>query len=148
MTKVYDKSLDDEYGKPAEKVVVDFLKSSPGIRDIVLYPFGTKDVDLLVHYGVRSSFTADVERRANWKSGPFPFRTVNVPFRKKKFIDRAGLFYYFVVRDDLKFLLILDGKVIEGAPVIKSENRYTEEPDEFYSVPLSEISRYVEIVEE
>lgn len=147
-TKIYDKTLDETYGRPAEEAVSRHLiRTGWEVQD---YPFGEKDIDILAR---RNGTVAliEVERRTNWRKGDvFPYETIHIPLRKERFLTKHETTntYYWVVRDDLGMVAVLTDHTILRSKKITQWNRLTVEPDAFFNVPRDEVSLYLSLVGE
>lgn len=145
--KAYSKSLDEEYGKHAESVVIRYLNDWPGIVQVKQYPFGEKDVDLQVVQESGSIYFADIERRENWKWPmlTFPHKEIHIPFRKYRMILTRQPFIYFIVRSDCQRMASLPGSAIVNSHVRSRKNKY--DNARFFDVPVESLF-YWELKEE
>tara|TARA_R100000742_G_C4223266_1_gene46499 strand:- start:161 stop:607 length:447 start_codon:yes stop_codon:yes gene_type:complete len=79
---------------------------------------------------------AEVEVRHNWKGDfDFPFSTVNIPSRKKKFFD--GNCLYFSINKNLTRCMMIDDKDILESPLEENPNRFVSSNEMFYKVSTS-----------
>ena len=81
---------------------------------------------------------ADLEHREVWEGTEFPFNTIHIPYRKKKFIEGVK-FKYIVLNKDYSYCLICEGEDILKAPVaevrISNHKKFNrKEFEEFYNV--------------
>jgi hypothetical protein len=65
----------------------------------------------------------EIERRHNW-IGEFPFDSVHVPERKKKFFELEYPTVLFALRSDLRQGLYCKGDEILNSPVEKRDNKH------------------------
>ena len=137
--KLYSQSLDEDFGSPAELVVIKFLENRSDIERVEPFPFGIKDVDIKVIQSSEITYFIDVERRRNWvwPQMIFPFPTIHIPFRKERMIVNRQPFYYFAVRDDCMRFATIPGSVILQCEVLRSRNKY--DSAKFFSVPVENI---------
>jgi hypothetical protein len=132
MPKLFDQKLFDENDSIAKTAVSKYLKDN---FDVCVFWGYEYFIDLLVVSSIKSIALIEVERRSNWVD-KFPFDTVHVPLRKKKyFVDTLYPTYLFSVRFDCKEALFCDGETIINSPVVMKPNKYSSgEP--FFAVPL------------
>jgi hypothetical protein len=131
-SKPFSPELHAENDGPAKDAVMAFIK-----RAWKLDPreAGKYDCDLDVYERGALIAHVEVEKRSHW-TGNFPFATVNVPIRKRKFflLDLPTLL--FSVKSDLTQALYTRGDIILNSPVVDNPNRYLKE-EKFFSVPVS-----------
>lgn len=117
--KPFDQDLYDENDKIAKEAVRDLIKYKWGFESQEGEKYG---VDLVISGG-SGVWYAEVERRHNWL-GVFPYKTVHVPYRKKKFFDKFEETALFAVSKDLSQAMWARGKDILASPVVNIDNRY------------------------
>ncbi len=137
--KTYSQTLDEDFGRPAEKAVIKFLENRSDIERVERFPFGIKDVDIKVIQSSEITYFIDVERRTDWfwPQWTFPFVTVHIPYRKASMIHTRQPFVYFIVRKDCGRLATLPGSVIVASEVRRSNNKY--DRAKFYDVPVENL---------
>ena len=130
-SKPFSPELHDENDGPAKDAVMAYIK-----RAWKLDPRegGKYDVDIAVYERGALIAHVEVEKRLHWVKD-FPFYTVNIPIRKRKFflLDLPTLL--FSVKADLTQALYTRGDIILNSPIVDNPNRYLKE-EKFYSVPL------------
>ncbi len=130
-SKPFSPELHDENDGPAKDAVMAYIK-----RAWQLDPRegGKYDVDIDVYERGALIAHVEVEKRSHWV-GDFPFATVNIPIRKRKFflLDLPTLL--FSVKADLTQALYTKGDIILDSQVINNPNKYLKE-EQFFSVPL------------
>lgn len=82
----------------------------------------------------------EVERRPSWEEGPFPFTTVNIPYRKAKYFGVKGK--YVVVNKTGTRFLVTDFETVKDSAVEDSPNKYVLSGEKFFKVPVSKFSDY------
>ena len=131
LSKKFDQSLHDENDGPAKDAVMAYIK-----RAWKLDPRegGRYDVDIDVYERNTLIAHVEVEKRSHWV-GDFPFHTVNIPIRKRKFflLDLPTLL--FSVKADLTQALYTKGDIILDSQVINNPNKYMDK-EQFFSVPI------------
>jgi len=130
-TKKFDPQLHAENDGPAKDAVSAFIKRAWNLEP---REAGKYDCDLNVYERGALIAHVEVEKRSHW-TGDFPFATVNVPTRKRKFflLDLPTLL--FSVKEDLTQALYIRGDIILDSPIVDNPNRYLKE-EKFYSVPI------------
>lgn len=130
-SKKFDQSLHDENDGPAKDAVMAYIK-----RAWQLDPRegGKYDVDIDVYERGALIAHVEVEKRSHWVKD-FPFHTVNIPIRKRKFflLDLPTLL--FSVKADLTQALYTKGDIILDSQVINNPNKYLRD-EQFFSVPI------------
>ena len=132
--KKFDKSLYQENDKKGKEFAVKVLKQLyPEHRIIEGSQFG---VDLKVFDKDNNLVkNVEVEVRNNWKTDfDFPFDTVNIPERKRKFFD--GNCLYVSVNKNCNRCLIIEDKIILKSPVVENPNKYVASNEYFFKVPI------------
>ena len=130
--KAFDQILYDENDAIAKEAVRSFLEAVWG------YPVtegGQYDVDLLIYEEDTICGYVEVERRHNWDKQHFPFDTLNIPERKRKFftLDQPSLL--FAVSKDCKWAVFVPGEIVLQCPVKMLDNKFCfQEP--FFVVPI------------
>lgn len=77
----------------------------------------------------------ECEVKAVWKSGEFPFDTVQLPERKKKFFHPNAVF--FLWRKDLGDAIYVWARDIEHLDTIEVPNKYVHSKERFFQIPVS-----------
>jgi len=130
-SKPFSPELHDENDGPAKDAVMAYIK-----RAWQLDPRegGKYDVDIDVYERGALIAHVEVEKRSHWV-GHFPFSTVNIPIRKRKFflLDLPTLL--FSVKADLTQALYTRGDIILDSQVINNPNKYLKD-EQFFSVPI------------
>ena len=129
--KPFDPQLHAENDGPAKDAVMAFIKRAWNLEP---REAGQYDCDLDVYEKGALIAHIEVEKRSHW-TGDFPFSTVNVPTRKRKFflLDLPTLL--FSVKADLTQALYTRGDIILDSPIVDNPNRYLKE-EKFFSVPI------------
>lgn len=94
-------------------------------------PYG---VDIICMNGDEVVAHVEVERRHSWQVGDFPFPTVHVPGRKRKFFESAVPTAIFSVRKDLQKALWTTGENVLASPIMFLDNKNCNNED-FFVVP-------------
>ena len=130
-TKPFSRELHDENDGPAKDAVWRFMFS---VWSLDVEEGDKYGVDLVCHRGGEKVGYAEVERRHNWKD-KFPFPTLHIPFRKKKFFELDKPTILFSVKADLTEALWVDNNTILQCPVERKDNKYMKN-EYFFCVPI------------
>ena len=131
MRKTFSKALFDENDSIAKEAVRGFLEDSWGHPVTEGSQF---EVDLIIWENDNICGYVEVERRHNWED-TFPFPTLHIPERKRKFftLDQPSLL--FAVRKDCKAAIFVPGEIVLRCPVKMLDNKFCfQEP--FFIVPI------------
>jgi len=141
-TKKFNKNLYNQYDHVGKKFVAKILRKKHG-DDLKIVGDNGFGVDLEFYKDGKKIGTAEVEVRNNWRdNNMFPFDTVNIPYRKKKFfIDGACL--YFSINKNLTRCLIIPEKVILESPVQENPNKYVLKGEKFFKVPVEKCENFI-----
>ncbi len=86
--------------------------------------------------------TAEVEIRNNWNTdNNFPFDTVNIPERKKKFFN--GLCTYFSINKNCTRCLMIEDKDILTSPLVENPNKYVSSNEMFFQIPVEKFKDFI-----
>ena len=122
--KAFDQELFEENDPKARKAVMGML-AGVGIET---YENPNKyGVDLVVG-------RYEIERRECWTGDKFPFQTVHIPRRKRKFFNTPII--YCIVNKEYTHMMYIDSGKIMMCPVREVKNKYVAEGEFFYDVDL------------
>ena len=93
-------------------------------------------VDLLVERNGKQ-FGCEVEVKQGWHGPTFPFPTLHIPLRKRKFTD--GVTCFFVLNNGMTHAAIVRSSTILAAPVVEVKNYKVPDGEHFYDIPASEV---------
>ena len=131
MNKPFDQDLFDKYDALARAATKKFIEGQgwevrehPDIyaQDLI----ATKD-DLEI--------LAECEVKTLWDGGAFPFDTVQLPERKKKFFTPNTVF--FVWNKDLSNAVYFWARDIDDLEPVPVSNKYTRSGEYFFQVPIN-----------
>lgn len=131
-SKPFSRELHDQNDEPAKNAVWRYLFNNWKVE---VEEGDTYGVDLVCFRDREIVGYVEVERRHNWV-GDFPFDSVHVPFRKKKFLDLDRPMTLFSVKRDLSQALWCPGEDIKNAPVEVKSNKFMTQ-EKFFIVPLN-----------
>lgn len=138
MYKQFDQKLHDDNDPETRKVVLYYLQSLYGIPEHHYVENPDKyGIDIIQRGLIETISGIEVERRHNWTGDYFPFDTINIPERKKKFSNMGFPTYYIATNKELTRGIIIDITDINIFPLKENKNKYVAEGEMFYSVPIS-----------
>jgi hypothetical protein len=140
-TKRFNKKLWKENDKKGKEFATSILKKIYGnnIKIVEGIEYG---VDLKLFENDILIKTAEVEVRHNWgNDSKFPFNTVNIPYRKKKFFTNNICEYISINRLFTRCLLIKE-KDISSSPIEENKNKYVKSGEKFFKVDISKCKEY------
>ena len=141
-TKRFNKKLWEENDTKGKEFATFILKKIYG--DNIKIEEGTEyGVDLKLFNGDNILIkTAEVEVRRNWSNdSKFPFDTLNIPYRKKKFFTNNICEYVSINRLFTRCLLIKE-KDILNSPIEENKNKYVKNGERFFKVDISKCKEY------
>lgn len=118
MTKPFDPEL-YEADDNAKYEVITWLKGFGYPAIVNPDPYG---IDLIAELPERT-VGWEVEIKHGWKSRRFPFSTVHIANRKRKFAQPNN--YFLMLNDPRSELLAIDAKTINNAPTVIKSTIYT-----------------------
>lgn len=86
----------------------------------------------------------EVEHRFNWSGDVFPYTTINVPYRKGKFVSDKYKTYYCALNKEFTIIFLLDMDKLKSCKIKENKNKYINEGEMFYSVPIN-IGEFIHI---
>lgn len=127
--KKFDRELYEENDTQFRHKVVDYLKAEGFNVHSNEDPYG---IDLIIELGV------EIERRPSWRGPEFPYDTVHIPLRKKKFFLHNGS--YMILNKEADRALSIDVQDIIKNPLVEVPNKYLPEGELFYNIPIEQFT--------
>ena len=93
-------------------------------------PFG---IDLIVERNGKT-FDCEVEIRQKWHGTDFPFDSLYLPLRKKKFAKDKSVF--MVINNSQTHAMYVRAEDVLNRPVVENKNERVPSGEKFYCVPL------------
>lgn len=90
-------------------------------------------VDLIVD----NQFYCEVEVKHNWKGNSFPFPTLQIPERKKKFATLDKPVVFMVMSSDRTKALVAKDDDVLSSPLKTVSNKYVKNGEKFFQVDVS-----------
>jgi len=141
-TKTFSKALYNAHDHAGKQFVAKVLRKKYG-EDLEIKGDPGYGVDLTIYKKGEKIGTAEVEVRNNWRDHDvFPFDTVNIPYRKKKFFTEGSCVYYSVNKL-LTRCLIIPEKIILESPVEENRNKYVYRGEKFFKIPVAKCEDFV-----
>ena len=140
-TKRFNKKLWKENDKKGKEFATSILKKIYG-NNIKIVEGVEYGVDLKLFEDDTLIKTAEVEVRHSWgNDSKFPFNTVNIPYRKKKFFTNNICEYISINRLFTRCLLIKE-KDISSSPIEENKNKYVKRGEKFFKIDISKCKEY------
>ena len=81
-----------------------------------------------------------VEIKYNWKPHQnfFPFETIQLPERKKKFTELDLPIEFWVLRPDLKCAIIISQDAVLESKLVEVQNKFIKKNELFFQIPLDQ----------
>ena len=126
--KAFSEELFQRYDNAAREIIKDWLADDGWeVRDNP----DKYGIDLIAKKG-DTEWMVEVEVRTSW-NGAFPFKTLNLPTRKAKFVTPNTLF--IVVSNDFEHFYAVKGDVLDLCGYVEKDTKYTK-AEMFYDIPL------------
>jgi hypothetical protein len=130
-TKQFNEALHGKHDKPTRVRTMEYMQ----IRGYEIWenpdPYGQD----LIAEGSKGKFYVECEVKTVWKGEDFPFDSVQLPERKKKFFDKPTLF--FVWNNELSNALLFKSNDIKDLTPVEVRNKYVASGEMFYQIPLT-----------
>lgn len=126
--KKFDKDLYKKYDELAKKATIEFLGG-----DAREYTENRYAQDI-IYTGAEGPLFAECEVKRVWKGFEFPFDSVQLPARKRKFFARQTLF--FVWNEDCTRAATFWSHMIKDLEPVEVPNRFISKRELFFQVPL------------
>ena len=140
--KKFDQKLHDKYDHCARSIVSSFICSQRyGI--VVMANPDMYGPDLIIEDEAEDEvYYGECEIKNNWSGAKFPFKTVQFPLRKQKFMKLDKKCYFFMLNKEKTYVLTVDGKDILKSPVKEVKNKYIPNGEMFFQVPIERTKIY------
>ena len=94
-------------------------------------------VDLVVTTPDGGTIYVECERRNIWSNGKFPYDTIHIPYRKKKFLELDFPCVYHAWDSNYEYAVSIHSDVIKQSPIVEVPNRAIAAGEYFYDVPIN-----------
>lgn len=96
--------------------------------------------DVIIYSGFKPSYFIECEIKRVWKShqDTLPWSTVHIPERKRKFINAGLPIEFWILREDLKFAVIVSESLIVDENLVEVPNVYNSSGEYFFTVNVSD----------
>jgi hypothetical protein len=132
--KAFDQTLYAD-NDDAKNLIIELLDRNGWSARVNPDPYG---IDLLAANGTKN-ISVEVEVKHRWSGPEFPYSTVQIPARKKKFAELADS-QFVVINAERTHCLITSGKAVINSKLLVVPNKYVAEGEQFFSVPLSDFT--------
>lgn len=138
--KPFSQQLFDDNDSAARQAVTDYLMATEDCS--VTHNPDPYSIDLLVRSGLEDERGVEVEVKRVWRGKHFPWKTVQLPERKKKFLKlvdsgKLGRIDYWVLNAELTHAWVIPGELLNRMLPEEVPNRYVARGEKFYQIPIS-----------
>ncbi len=109
-----------------QELGIDKLEDNPNVYGVDL--IGSLDGEFVSY--------VEVERKLVWEGKDFPYQTVNLPGRKKKFVDLILPTQFVIFNKDYSYAIIIHRDVVAASPTKFISTIYSQ-GEKFFDIPLS-----------
>jgi hypothetical protein len=132
--KRFSNKLYEKYDQLAKIAFKEWVQSKADV-DVTYDPYGKYGIDIAVKYPSGTVILFDVEVRPRWTDGEFPYETIHLPERKKKFTNYPHHVFFIAFRQDYKAFVVIDGMDLENKVVVP--NRFVGSGESFFDVDIN-----------
>ena len=137
--KEFSKQLYKKYDDLARAATKEHLKKERGYNTVDHHDKYAQDLIASKpdEWGVHLSepFCVECEVKAVWSGAKFPYDTVQLPERKKKFFNKLTLFYIW--NKELTHAVTFWSEKVKHLTTVEVKNKYVKEGERFFQIPLS-----------
>jgi hypothetical protein len=135
----FSNKLYEKYDKLARIAFTKWIKAKEsfvqGTVEVIDHPYGQYGVDLALQWSDGAKILIDVEVRPRWRAGRFPFDTIHLPERKKKFTKYNYPVFFIAFRQDYDAFVIIGGDDL--GELVHVPNRFVGDGEYFFDVDLN-----------
>ena len=135
--KRFSESLYNTYDRLAREATTDYLTS----KGFSVMPNPDDYAQDLIASSKGRQWLVECEVKAVWKYGSFPFDTVQLPERKKKFFNKLTSF--FIWNESLSKAAMFWSKDVQDLVPVEVPNKHISGGEYFYQIPLDMV-RFVD----
>jgi hypothetical protein len=143
--KKFSPKLHEKYDQVAKDRLVEIMMRWEKYRAHKVDPYGQYDVDIMFLTTDGKILLIDVEVRPGWKTGEFPFSSIHLPYRKKKFAELSSPtkdVYFCAFRADLNAMVMF--QVDEDTDTCIMSNRLVKN-EKFFDVPIEKTTCFTNL---
>ena len=138
MRKPFDKQLFEENDVRARTAVSGYLRK---IGWIVRDNPDRYGVDLLLQTKELEydCLAIECEIKRVWSGSEFPWKTIQLPMRKAKFVRSADMpVNFWVLNSECTHAIVIPGSALSGYAPVEVPNKYVAAGEKFYQIPVFE----------
>lgn len=135
--KPFSLELYQENDEKARNAVMQYLND----EDLYVKPNDDRyGPDLCVYLGYKHKAYIEVEVKRVWKADQdtFPWSTVQIPERKRKFTKTTKSVEFWILRSDLKMAVIIPDYILDSSDSVEVPNSMVSSGEKFIQVPIEQ----------
>jgi hypothetical protein len=126
--KQFDKKLFEKYDQAAKEATLKYLRDSKCTAEENTQDRYAQDI---IYNG---NNYAECEVKRVWKGYDFPFDSVQLPERKRKFFNKPTLF--FIWNEDCTRAATFHSEKVKHLVPVEVSNKYIKSGEKFFQIPL------------
>ena len=130
MRKRFSEALHGKHDKPARIRTMEYMQ----IKGYEIWENPNTYGQDLIAEGSKGKFYVECEVKTVWDTDKFPFDTVQLPERKRKFFASPTLF--FIWNKPLTSAILFKSEDIKDLTPVEVSNKYIASGELFYQIPL------------
>ena len=130
MRKQFSEALHGKHDKPARTRTMEYMQ----IKGYEIWENPNTYGQDLIAEGSKGKFYVECEVKTVWDTDKFPFDTVQLPERKRKFFASPTLF--FIWNKPLTSAILFKSEDIKDLTPVEVSNKYIASGELFYQIPL------------
>ena len=132
--KKFDKELFLINDVPSKKIAIEYFNK---LNQVAVENPNKYGIDLIVN----EEFYCEVEVKHGWKGSYFPFKDLQISYRKKKFASLDKPVMFMVMNSTKTYALTVNGEDVITSPIKVVPNKYVPEGEQFYVVPFDKLCK-------
>lgn len=139
MRKPFDSQLFSENDARARETVAQFLHATNECT--VEENPDIYGVDLIVTGVLGNQWAVEVEIKRVWSGPDFPWATVQLPERKRKYLEQGLPVEYWLLNFDCTSAIVIPGELLDEYPPVEVPNKYVANGERFFQIPVKRCRR-------
>ena len=140
--KPFDHSEYKRSDAKAKKIAAElFLDLYPNLTHIT-ESISEYAIDLELYENYKLVGYLETEIKYSWKGSTFPFKTIQFPERKTKYLCLQFKTWFCMINATCTYALIVDAEDIKSSPLKMVPNKKISKGEKFFQVPLAKAAIY------